>query len=140
MEEHLQRVLEQAGLQLDLSEETEVSVLLTDDATIRSFNLEYRGKDEPTDVLSFAMDEGDDAEPEVVGGSEEHLLGDIVISVETAARQAEEYAHSLERETGFLAVHGLLHLLGFDHEQGPEEELRMRQEEERILGEIGLKR
>ena len=140
LEEQLQKVLEQAGLLLNLGADTEVSVLLTDDETIRSFNLEYRGKDAPTDVLSFAMDDGDDEEPEVVGGGEEYLLGDILISVETAMRQADEFGHSLERETGFLAIHGLLHLLGFDHEQGKEAETKMRMEEERILEGIGLKR
>lgn len=140
MEESLLKVLTEASRLLDLAPEVEVSVLLTDDATIRMFNMEYRGKDAATDVLSFSLDEEDEAEPEVIGGPAEHLLGDIVISVETAARQAAEYGHSLEREAGFLAVHGLLHLLGYDHEKGPAEERRMRQEEERILSELGLSR
>ena len=73
--------------------------------------------DKPTDVLSFALDEDceDEDEPELIGGSEEHLFGDIIISAETALRQAEEYGHGLEREMTYLAVHGMLHLLGYDH-------------------------
>ena len=141
LEDHIRRVLGQAALLLNLKDDMEVSILLTDDSTIRNFNLEYRGKDVATDVLSFAMDEcGDESEPGVVGGPIEHLLGDIVISIDTAKRQAEEYGHSFEREIGFLLVHGLLHLLGFDHENNPAEEIRMRSEEERILIEMGLNR
>lgn len=93
----------------------EVTVVLTKDAAIAELNQAWRGKSRPTDVLSFAAWEG-----EPVPGTE-HVLGDIVISVETAARQAHELGHSLEEELAVLCAHGLLHLLGLDHERGPAE-------------------
>ena len=91
----------------------EVSVTLTNDAYIRTLNHQYRQMDRPTDVLSFALNEG--AEPEIFGGSDINVLGDIVLSVERAEAQAAEYGHSLRREIAFLTVHGMLHLLGYDH-------------------------
>ena len=87
----------------------EVSCVLCDDLFIRNLNRDYRGKDKATDVLSFAMNEG-----EVVSG-DRHLLGDIIISVETAIRQGRDLGHSPLEEVTSLAVHGLLHLLGYDH-------------------------
>ena len=99
-------------------------------------NRDYRNVDRATDVLSFALDE-DGGEPELVGGPEVHLLGDIIISAETAARQAEEFGHGLEREIVYLAVHGLLHLLGYDHMQ-EEDKAIMRAKEEEALREIKL--
>ncbi len=115
----------------------EVGVVFADDAYIRGLNRDYRGIDAATDVLSFALDEGE--EPAVQGGPEETLLGDIVISLETAGRQAEEFGHSLEREVAYLAVHGMLHLVGYDHEE-EEAKAAMRREEERILGILGIGR
>jgi probable rRNA maturation factor len=96
--------------------EAEVSILLCDDALIRDLNREYRHLDRPTDVLSFSMSEG-----EVLEG-DSHLLGDIVISVETAARQAAELNRTMTEEVTSLMVHGLLHLLGYDHQLESEEE------------------
>ena len=95
--------------------------------------------DKPTDVLSFALDEDcDDCdEPELLGGPEEHLFGDIIISAETALRQAEEYGHGLEREMTYLAVHGMFHLLGYDH-MTDEEKAEMRAKEEEALRAINL--
>lgn len=115
----------------------EVSVTLTNDAYIHELNQQYRGKDRPTDVLSFALNEGN--EPEIKGGPEINLLGDIIISMETAIAQAEEYGHSVEREVSFLTVHGMMHLLGYDHIEEADR-IEMRQEEEYVLGHLGISR
>lgn len=117
--------------------DAEVGVTLTDDAYIRELNRTYRDKDSATDVLSFALNEGD--EPDVVGGPKLNLLGDIVISMETARRQADEYGHGVERETAYLAVHAMLHLLGYDHIEGSDR-LEMRKEEEYVLERLGIGR
>ena len=87
-----------------LSPQTEVDITLVDDAAIHELNRTYRGIDRPTDVLSFALDEGEE-EPEVDDDEIEHLLGDVIISAPTAVRQGEEYGHGLEREMTYLAVH-----------------------------------
>lgn len=125
----------------------EVTLTFTDDEQIHQLNLDYRGIDRPTDVLSFAMqDDGVDEldiifevesedEPDPISG----MLGDIIISVETAARQSEEYGHSLEREIGFLFVHGFLHLIGYDH-QDESSEAEMTGKQEAVLQQAGLSR
>jgi probable rRNA maturation factor len=115
----------------------EVSIILVDNEVIRALNSEYRDMDCPTDVLSFAMMEGE----EYVDMNEdgEVLLGDIVISIEKAVEQAEEYGHPLKREIAFLTIHGVLHLLGYDHESD-DERLRMRAREEDVLCRLGLAR
>lgn len=138
----MQNVLQQAAELLELGPEVEISVLLVDNETIRSLNRDYRDKDAATDVLSFPQEESMDGEPEpaVIGGPTERLLGDLVISVEMAVAQAAEYGHSLERELAFLSVHGLLHLLGYDHEPGAEAEAAMQAEEKRILAVMGIER
>ena len=135
-------VLQKTAEILELSEDTEVSVLVVDDETIRQLNRDYRDKDMATDVLSFPLEEEQDGsdEPEVIGGPMERMLGDIVISIEKAEAQAKEYGHSIERELAFLAVHGLLHLLGHDHEKGAAAEKIMRAEEKRILALLGIGR
>jgi metalloprotein, YbeY/UPF0054 family len=122
---------------LGISPHAEVGVIFADDAYIRGLNREYRGIDAATDVLSFALDEGE--EPMVSGGPEETLLGDIIISLETAGRQAEEFGHSLEREVAYLTVHGMLHLVGYDHEE-EEDRTAMRRQEENILSQLGIRR
>lgn len=137
MEYIVTTVLDKAAEVYGLDQGTEVSVVLADDEYIRQLNSRYRGKNCATDVLSFALNEGE--EPDIVGGPDETLLGDIIISLETAARQAEEYHHSLERELAFLTVHGMLHLLGYDHEQ-EEERRAMRSEEEHVLSLLGITR
>ena len=119
-----------------LGEQEEVDITIVTDDEIHTLNRDYRNVDRATDVLSFALDE-DGGEPELVGGPEVHLLGDIIISAETAARQAEEFGHGLEREIVYLAVHGLLHLLGYDHMQ-EEDKAIMRAKEEEALREIKL--
>ncbi|MFW6390104.1 MAG: rRNA maturation RNase YbeY [Halanaerobiales bacterium] len=103
----------------------EISFALVDNKKIQELNRKYRDKDSPTDVLSFEMDD--------------EIWGDIIISTERASSQAEKYGHSLEREIGYLAIHGLLHLLGYDHKSAGEKH-EMRQKEERVLGELNLNR
>jgi probable rRNA maturation factor len=121
----------------------EVVVSLVDDETIRELNRNYRNKDASTDVLSFALQESDGIEPEIMYGEEEEAeaepLGDIVISVPAAIRQAEEYGHSVQRELAFLAVHGFLHLVGYDH-MTEEDEKEMFSRQDAILAKIGLTR
>ncbi len=130
--------LERAGLPW-----AEVSLTLVDDAEIARLNGEYRGVHGPTDVLSFPLLEADELAVQAARGASPGapplLLGDVVISVERAFRQAEEYGHSAARELAFLAVHGTLHLLGYDHER-PEDEARMMGETEAILAALGLTR
>ena len=119
-----------------LSPQTEVDITLVDDAAIHELNRTYRGIDRPTDVLSFALDEGEEA-PEVDDDEIEHLLGDVIISAPTAVRQGEEYGHGLEREMTYLAVHGMLHLLGYDHME-EKDKLIMRKREEEVLRRLDL--
>jgi len=123
-----------------LPENTEVSITLLDDQAVKKLNNEYRHMDRPTDVLSFAFaDAGEGIEIPPGGEGETRLLGEITISLERAVAQAEEYGHSLEREIGYLTVHGLLHLLGFDH-RDEEQAAEMRQWEEKILRSLKLSR
>lgn len=105
----------------------EVSLYLTDDRVIRELNKAYRGKDKATDVLSFIFDEP---------AGPYRLLGEIVISVDTARRQAEEIGHSLEEEIKRLVVHGFVHLLGYDHELGGEEEKKFKELEDKLLNSL----
>ena len=137
LEQTVRAVLKKAADVYDLTENNEVSLVFCDDAYIQGLNKDYRGKDQPTDVLSFALNEG--AEPVIVDGPAQVLLGDIVISLETAARQAEEYNHSLEREVAYLTVHGMLHLLGYDH-MTEEDKAEMRMEEEYVLSLLSITR
>jgi probable rRNA maturation factor len=114
---------------------TEWSVVLADDAFVRPLNREWRGKDAPTDVLSFPQEEtlepGRFATPPP-------CIGDVVISVQTARRQADALGHSLTTELRVLLVHGLLHLVGFDHETGEDDARIMAAEEVRLLGLLGV--
>jgi probable rRNA maturation factor len=115
----------------------EVSLTFVDNEQIHEMNLQFRGVDRPTDVLSFPLFEpdeelGEDAE------AFENMLGDIVLSLEKARAQAEEFGHSFEREAAFLCVHSMLHLLGYDHETGEEDELDMRRRQAEILESMGL--
>lgn len=130
-------VLDKTAEVLGVDEHAEVSVVFADDEYIRELNRDYRGKDSATDVLSFALDEGE--EPEIIDGPAETLLGDIVISIETASRQAEDFGHSLQRELAYLTVHGMLHLLGYDHEDEADK-AEMRHQEEDILALLGIAR
>lgn len=116
----------------------EVSVNFINNEQIRELNREYRGKDTPTDVLSFPL--GEDGHYDTNGDTNALMLGDIAISIEKAMEQAELYNHSLQREIAFLTVHSMLHLLGYDHEDGGLQALRMREKEETILKKLGLSR
>lgn len=122
----------------------EVVVTLVNNERIHELNSQYRGVDRPTDVLSFAMNEAGDGEPDIFIDEDEidsfpNMLGDIIISVPKAQMQADEYGHSLGRELGFLAVHGFLHLLGYDHGTEEEEKVMFGRQEE-VLQKIGLTR
>lgn len=122
----------------NFNESAEVSVSFVNNAQIRQLNAEYRGKDVPTDVLSFPLGENGIYDKNMETGMLQ--LGDVVISVEKAVEQARVYGHSLQREIGFLTVHSMLHLLGYDHEAGGLEQVRMREKEESVLASLGLQR
>lgn len=122
-----------------LSGDIELSVTFVDNARIQEINKEYRNKDQATDVISFAMEELGEGETELIGADMPRMLGDIIISIDRAKEQAEEYGHSYMRELGFLAVHGFLHLLGYDHLTKEEEEVMFTLQKE-ILDEFGLQR
>lgn len=136
-------LLQFAADQLKLPDNTEMSVTFMDNEAIREINREYRGKDAPTDVISFALEEEGDGEvPILFEEDDEPLpreLGDLMISVERAKEQAEEYGHSYDRELGFLALHGFLHINGYDH-MTPEDEKEMFSLQKEILDAYGLKR
>lgn len=142
----LEAALQKAG-EAEGIHEGEVALTFVNNETIHELNKEYRGIDRPTDVLSFAMNESVDEEPEILYELEEgqslndipDVLGDIIISVERAKEQSEEYGHSLEREIGFLFVHGFLHLLGYDH-QDEASEAEMMGKQEAVLSQVGLVR
>ena len=124
----------------EIEEEVEISVLFTDNPGIREINRDMRDIDRETDVLSFpqyefsslGVIEKEEWETEIV-------LGDIVLSLEKAEEQAKEFGHSFERETGYLTVHSMLHLLGYDH-MNDEDKKIMREKEEEILGKLRLTR
>lgn len=117
----------------------EVSVLITDDEKIQKINKEFRGIDKKTDVLSFPMFEFDEVEKPCAEFEGETELGDIVISLETAFSQAEEYGHSAAREMAFLTVHSMLHLFGYDHME-ENDRIKMRAREEYFLSKLRLER
>lgn len=114
----------------------EVNVILVDDDEIRQINNEHRHIDSSTDVLSFPLGENGvyDVNPE----SGAYMLGDVVLSVERAKAQAEQFGHSFQREVGYLVVHSVLHLLGYDHVDGGLEAVRMREREEAVMTVVGL--
>lgn len=142
----LERLLQLAG-EMEGIAGGEVELTFVDNERIHELNRDYRGIDRATDVLSFAMNESLDGELEIVYAAEEgeehetvpDVLGDIIISVTRAKEQAEEYGHSLEREIGFLFVHGFLHLLGYDH-QDEASEAEMMGKQEHVLAQAGLTR
>lgn len=118
--------------------DAEVSVSFVDNKEIRQLNKLYRNKDKSTDVLSFPLGENDVYDVNNETGA--YLLGDVVISIETAIKQAQMYNHTLEREVGFLTVHSMLHLLGYDHETSPIDAAQMREKEEEVLEYLGITR
>jgi probable rRNA maturation factor len=125
----------------DLHDEVEVALVITNDEAVQSLNREYRGIDAPTDVLSFAAQEAAPAEPDLalppdLAAEMDRYLGDIVVAYPYASRQAERFGNSIAAELRLLAIHGTLHLLGYDHAI-PEEEEAMWAEQEAILSPLG---
>ncbi|AZB43668.1 rRNA maturation RNase YbeY [Bacillus sp. FJAT-42376] len=135
----VEELLQYAAEEEQINGGAEISVTFTDNSRIQEINREYRGKDQPTDVISFAMEEQGEDEIEIIGADLPAVLGDIIISVQRTREQAEDYGHSFQRELGFLAVHGFLHLLGYDH-MSEEEEKEMFTKQKGILDSYGLKR
>ena len=116
----------------------EIDVSIVDDETIRDINRECRNIDSATDVLSFPLGDGGVYDVDPATGA--YMLGDMVLSAEHAVLQAELYGHGIEREIAYLTVHSVLHLLGYDHVNGGLEAVRMREKEEEVLTQLGLKR
>lgn len=132
----IERLLIFAADQEGIDEEAEVAVSFVDEDEIQAINKAYRNKDAVTDVISFALEEGED---DFEMPDAPRVLGDIIICVKRAKEQAEEYGHSFERELGFLSLHGLLHLLGYDH-MNEADEARMFGRQDEILNAFGLSR
>lgn len=142
VEEHVEMIegiLNYAAQKEDIEAESEVSVTIVTNTEIQEINKMYRGKDEPTDVISFAMEELGEGEIIIKGEGIPRVLGDIIISIERAEEQALMYEHAFTRELGFLAVHGLLHLLGYDHLNKEDEKIMFSKQKE-ILDGYGLER
>ena len=135
LEEEIIRAAELVG-KLYGAENSELSITLTDDEHIHELNKNFRGVDKPTDVLSFAFRESD--EPQILN-QEVEILGDIIISLERAKIQAENFGHPYLREVIFLTVHGLLHLLGYDHIEDADR-IEMEREQDFIMSELGIGR
>jgi len=135
----VESILQFAARKENIEKDTELSVTFVDNDRIREINKEYRNKDSATDVISFALEEMGEDEVEIVGAEMPRMLGDIIISIERTKEQAEEYGHSFDRELGFLALHGFLHLLGFDHMNEEDEKVMFTKQKE-ILEEYGLSR
>lgn len=129
IEELFQKVIKESLLVEDRSLDYEVSVSLVNNQEIKELNRDYRGVDSETDVLSFPLD--DDFDMDIP------LLGDIIISVEKALEQAEEYGHSLEREIAYLIAHSMFHLMGYDHLEIEEKE-EMRNKEKLVMKNLGI--
>ncbi|EUJ46283.1 rRNA maturation RNase YbeY [Listeria riparia] len=140
--ELVENLLQFAAARLKIQNDSELTVTFVDNARIQEINRDYRDKDQPTDVISFALEEMGDGEVEITWSEDmdvPRILGDIIISTERAKEQAKEYGHGFDREVGFLALHGLLHLLGYDHiEDEDEKEMFALQKE--VLDAYGLER
>lgn len=136
VENIIEKVCAEVGRVYGLTSGEELSILLCSNEKIHELNREYRQIDRPTDVLSFALNEGEDYED---SEEESQLLGDLIISLERTAEQAEEYGHSFERELAYLTTHGCLHILGYDH-MTDEDKAEMRKEEKFVLGNLGYVR
>lgn len=122
----------------NFEQDAEISVSFVSNEEIQKLNAAYRNKDAVTDVLSFPLGENGSYDKNEDTGA--LLLGDIVISMPKAVEQAAFYGHTLQREVGFLTVHSMLHLLGYDHEASGIEEVRMREKEEKVLLMLGIPR
>ncbi|TAA68347.1 rRNA maturation RNase YbeY [Planococcus salinarum] len=134
----VERILQHAAKEEKI-EDAELSVSFVTNDKIREINREYRDKDQPTDVISFAMEEQGEGEVVIQDSGEPRVLGDIIISLDRTREQAADYGHSFERELGFLAVHGFLHLMGYDH-MNEEDEKNMFAKQDVILSSLGITR
>lgn len=134
----VEKILQHAAREEKI-EDAELSVSFVTNDTIREINREYRDKDQPTDVISFAMEEQGEGEVVIQDSGEPRVLGDIIISLDRTREQAADYGHSFERELGFLAVHGFLHLVGYDHMNEDDEE-NMFAKQDVILSSLGITR
>ncbi|MCH7321073.1 rRNA maturation RNase YbeY [Solibacillus sp. MA9] len=137
--ELVEKLLQHAAQMEGIEDGSEVSITFVTNEAIHDINREYRDKDQPTDVISFALEEMGEGEVQIIGEGIPRILGDIIISTDRTREQAEDFGHSFERELGFLAVHGFLHLLGYDHME-PEDEKVMFRKQNEILESYGLGR
>jgi probable rRNA maturation factor len=137
--EQIEKLLNFAAGKENVEDNSEVSVTFVSNERIHEINREFRDKDAPTDVISFAMEELGEGEIQLIGAELPRVLGDIIISIPKTEEQAKEYGHSFIRELGFLSVHGFLHLLGYDHMVKAEEEKMFTRQKE-ILDDYGLTR
>lgn len=137
--ELVEGLLQHAAKIEQVEDGTELSVTFVTNEAIHEINKEYRHKDAPTDVISFALEELGEGETAIIAEGMPRILGDVIISIDSTREQAEEFGHSFERELGFLAVHGLLHVLGYDH-MVPEDEKIMFGKQDEILESYGLSR
>ena len=135
----VEKLLQHAAKVENIEDGSEVSITFVTNDAIHEINREYRDKDQPTDVISFALEEMGEGEVAIIGEGIPRVLGDIIISTDRTREQAEQFGHSFERELGFLAVHGFLHLLGYDHMNEEDEKVMFGKQDE-ILLSYGLGR
>ena len=134
----LRRAVEETLRYENYQNDVEVSITLTDNAGIHELNQRFRGVDAPTDVLSFPLIDYEDDCGEPLIDEIANSLGDLVLNLQRAKAQAEEFGHSFEREAAFLTVHSMLHLLGYDHELSEGDDADMRRRQREIMGRMGL--
>ncbi len=132
----VENLLNFVARQENIVKDSEVSVTFVNNEEIQKLNKEYRNKDTATDVISFALNDDDS---DIFAEAIPNLLGDIIISFEKTVQQAEDYGHSINRELGFLVVHGFLHLLGYDHQNEVDEKVMFSRQEE-LLTAYGLQK
>jgi probable rRNA maturation factor len=134
----MRRAVEQTLRHEHYENDAQVSITFTDDENIHALNKRFRGVDAPTDVLSFPLIDFEQACGEPVIDEIECMLGDVVLNLQRARAQAEQYGHSFEREAAFLTVHSMLHLLGYDHETSEQDDKEMREQQRQIMDALGL--
>lgn len=122
----------------DFNDSAEIDITFVNDEQMQELNLTHRNIDSTTDVLSFPL--GENGEYDINPSTGAYLLGDIVISIPRAQKQADDFGHSFQREMAYLTAHSMLHLLGYDHVDGGIEAVRMREKEEAVMNELGLQR
>lgn len=135
----VETLLQHAATVEQIEEGTELSITFVTNEAIHAINKEYRHKDAPTDVISFALEELGEGETAIIAEGMPRILGDVIISIDRTREQAADFGHSFERELGFLAVHGFLHVLGYDHMELDDEKIMFGKQDE-ILESYGLSR